>query len=68
MASKSQYVDDSQDYQPKDTIGETMRATAIAGGVGFAVSAVQNSLAKQNVGAMGVFTRTGGAIGHFGMA
>ncbi len=51
---------------PKDAVSETIRATAIMGGAGLLGSAIQNSLAKQNVGAWGVFTRTGGAIAVFG--
>lgn len=54
-------------YQPKDAVGATIKATMITGTAGTFVSAIQNVLAKQNVGAFGVFTRTGGTIAVFGM-
>ena len=53
-------------YHPKDAVGAAIRSTLIMGGVGFTVSAIQNALVRQNVGAWGVFTRTGGVITLFG--
>lgn len=53
-------------YQPKDAIGGTIKATAITGTAGLFVSTIQNTLTRQNVGAMGVFTRTGSTIAVFG--
>ncbi|KAF1352079.1 hypothetical protein BDV97DRAFT_367877 [Delphinella strobiligena] len=53
-------------YQPKDAIGSTIKATMITTGAGAFVSAIQNTLTKQNVGGMAVFTRTGGTIAVFG--
>ena len=53
-------------YQPKDAISEAIRGTLIVGGAGLALSAIQNTLTKQNVTAWGVFTRTGGTIVLFG--
>lgn len=53
-------------YQPKDTIRQSVKATMITGGAGLFASAVQNTLTKQNIGAFGVFTRTGGTIATFG--
>lgn len=38
----------------------------IVGGAGLFLSAVQNSLTRQNVTGWGVLTRTGGTIGIFG--
>jgi len=60
----------SQDeaYEPQDAIAQTIPATLLAGGAGLLASAVQNTLTKQNVGAMGVFTRTGSSIAIFGGA
>lgn len=55
-------------YQPKDAVGTSIKATLVTGGAGTFVSAIQNVLTKQNVGAFGVFTRTGGTIATFGMA
>lgn len=53
-------------YQPKDTIGETMKGTAVLGGAGLFVSAVMTALTKKNVGAFAVFSRTGGVAAMFG--
>lgn len=54
-------------YQPKDAIGGTIKATMITTGAGAFVSAIQNTLTKQNVGAMAIFSRTGSTIAVFGM-
>lgn len=53
-------------YHPKDAIGAALKTTAITGVAGALVSGIQNTLTKQNIGAMGVFTRTGGTIATFG--
>ena len=55
-------------YRPQDVVRATLRAMMITGGVGLAYSAVQNSLTKHNVGAWGVFTRSGGVVTMFGTA
>ncbi|RDW60419.1 uncharacterized protein DSM5745_10877 [Aspergillus mulundensis] len=54
---------DDHHYHPQDTIARTMRTTGLTGSVGLFASAVQNTLARQNVGPWGVFTRTGATIG-----
>ncbi|KAH8668721.1 hypothetical protein BX600DRAFT_510790 [Xylariales sp. PMI_506] len=52
-------------YQPRNPMKLGAQG-AIAGGVaGLFTAAVQNSLAKTNVGAWGVLTRSGGTIGLF---
>jgi hypothetical protein len=53
-------------FERRDAIGEGVKGALIMGGVGAIVSGVQNSLQKQNVGALGVLTRTGGTIAIFG--
>ena len=53
-------------YHPKDAVGKAIEATLILGAAGLTVSAIQNTLTKQNVSGWGVFTRTGGTIGMFG--
>ena len=53
-------------YKPKDALGDMFSVTMIMGGAGLSLSAIQNALARQNIGAWGVFTRTGGSIGLFG--
>lgn len=56
----------SDQYQPKDALAAAAQGTLVMGSAGALLSAVQNSLAKQNIGAMGFITRTGGTIGLFG--
>ncbi|KAG8629759.1 hypothetical protein KVT40_001378 [Elsinoe batatas] len=60
--------DDSHDgqYHPKDAIGSAVKATMITSGAGAFVSTIQNTLNRQNIGAMGFVTRTGGTIAVFG--
>ena len=53
-------------YKPKDAISATVWATVATGSAGTFVSAIQNSLARTNVGASGIFWRTGGTIAIFG--
>lgn len=52
-------------YHPKDTIGRTIKTTMVTAGAGTFVSAIQNTLQKQNYGPMGVFTRSGTTIATF---
>ena len=59
--------DEDHSYHPQDAVSAAMKATMLTGGVGLFASAVQNTLAKRNVGPMGVFLRSGGTIGIFGM-
>ncbi|KAK1979399.1 Tim17/Tim22/Tim23 family protein [Colletotrichum cereale] len=54
---------DDEPYHPKDAIKASITASAALGGAGFFMAAVHNALQKQNVGAMSVFTRSGGIIG-----
>ena len=54
-------------YQPTDAVGAAIQATGVTSVAGLFVSTIQNSLSKQNVGAWGVFARTGGTIAVFGM-
>lgn len=53
-------------YHPKDAVRSSITGALVSGGAGLFASAIQNSLQKQNVGAWGVFTRTGGTIATFG--
>ena len=64
--TKFQPADDPVQYQPKDAVGQTVKATALTTGAGLFISTIQNTLTRQNVGAFGVFTRTGGTIAVFG--
>jgi len=53
-------------YIPKDAVSATIHATMVTTGAGAFVSTIQNTLTRQNVGAMGMFTKTGGTIAVFG--
>ncbi|KAI9778370.1 MAG: hypothetical protein M1816_004128 [Peltula sp. TS41687] len=52
-------------YQPKNAIAAAIKGTTITGSAGAVVSAIQNTLTKQNVSAWGFLTRTGGTIAVF---
>jgi len=54
-------------YHPKDAVGAGINGTLITGAAGLAVSAIQNTLTKRNVGALGVLTRTGSTVAIMGM-
>lgn len=56
----------SAGYQPKDALGAAIKATMVTGAAGTFISTIQNTLTKQNVGAFGIFTKTGGTIAVFG--
>ncbi|KAI5793888.1 mitochondrial import inner membrane translocase subunit Tim17 family protein [Peziza echinospora] len=55
----------SAQYVPKDALGLAVQGGLIVGGAGALLSATQNSLSKQNIGALGFITRTGSTIGLF---
>lgn len=58
--------EEEHSYHPQDAIGQSIKATLVTGGAGLFFSTVQNTLTRQNVGMMGVFTRTGGTVAVFG--
>ncbi|KAF2011766.1 hypothetical protein BU24DRAFT_288783 [Aaosphaeria arxii CBS 175.79] len=49
-------------YTPRDTLAATSRTTLQTTAFGALVAGVQNALRKQNVGASGIITRSGGVI------
>lgn len=59
-------LDEQPSYKPRDAVTESIRAGCITGGFGILLASVQNTLARQNYGAAGVFTKFGGTIGLFG--
>lgn len=65
-AGPSIEMDDEPVYQPQDAIRDALKTSLITGSGGLLFAAVQNTLVRQNIGAMGVFTRFGGTIGMFG--
>lgn len=59
-------ADQHATFHPKDTLANTGKVTFQTGLIGAIVAATQNTLRKQNVGVMGVFTRSGGLIALYG--
>lgn len=57
----------SAGFEPKDALGAAIKATMVTGAAGTFISTIQNTLTKQNVGAFGIFTKTGGTIAVFGV-
>ncbi|KAI3325717.1 hypothetical protein HD806DRAFT_454865 [Xylariaceae sp. AK1471] len=57
-----QRLAEERPFHQRDAVKSGIQGAIVGGGAGLLFSAVQNSLAKQNVGAWGVFTRTGGTI------
>jgi hypothetical protein len=53
-------------YHPRDALHNTGSAMLQTTAVGAVIAGVQNTLRKQNVGAMGILTRSGGVIALFG--
>ena len=54
-------------YEPEDAIANGFRGAFLTGSAGLLISAVQNTVAKQNIGALGVFTKFGGTTAIFGI-
>ncbi|KAK5261583.1 hypothetical protein LTR40_001931 [Exophiala xenobiotica] len=52
-------------YHPQDALAKTVHAITYTGAAGLFLAAVQNTVAKENVGAFGVFSRFGKTIGLF---
>ncbi|KAF3925121.1 hypothetical protein ABW20_dc0100134 [Dactylellina cionopaga] len=61
------HSDESDGYHPKDALTNALNAVMITGGAGLIVSGVQNTLAKENRGLFGLFTKTGGTIATFAL-
>lgn len=53
-------------FHPRDALSNTASTTLQTTAVGAIVAGVQNTLRKQNVGAMGILTRSGGIIALYG--
>ena len=58
-------ADDERHFHPRDTLKNAAYAAGATGFVGLAFAAIQNSLAKSNVGAWSVITRGGGTVSYF---
>lgn len=59
-------ADQQPTYHPRDALHNTGNAMLQTTAVGAVLAGVQNTLRKQNVGAMGILTRSGGIIALFG--
>jgi hypothetical protein len=57
---------DEPTFLPRDALSNTASTTLQTTAVGAIVAGVQNTLRKQNVGAMGIITRSGGIIALYG--
>lgn len=58
---------DTETFHPQDTLANTAKSTIQTTLAGTIFAGAQNTLRKQNVGAMGIITKSGGIIGVFGM-
>lgn len=59
-------ADQHATYHPQDTLANTGNAMLQTTAVGAVLAGVQNTLRKQNVGALGIITKSGGTIALFG--
>jgi len=62
----SQMADLGVTYHPEDAIEKSIRSATMTGGAGLLLAAVQNTVARENIGAFGVFTRFGTTTALFG--
>lgn len=53
-------------FHSRDAVKSGLEGVLAGGAVGFFAAAVQNSLAKQNIGSWAVITKHGGTIASFG--
>jgi len=61
----SPQVDLEETFHPQDTIARSIRSATMTGGAGLLMAAVQNTVARENIGAFGVFTRFGATCALF---
>ena len=59
-------ADQEPTFHPRDTLANTLNVTLQTTAIGAIFAGVQNTLRKQNVGAMGIITRSGGIIAIYG--
>lgn len=63
MASESE---EEQHYHPTDALTPAVKITGVTGTAGLFVAAVQATLTRRNIGALGTFTHYGTTITTFG--
>ncbi|KAF2033265.1 hypothetical protein EK21DRAFT_98282 [Setomelanomma holmii] len=56
----------AETFHPRDALANTASTSLQLTAIGAVIAGVQNTLRKQNVGAMGIITRSGGIIALFG--
>lgn len=54
-------------YQPQDAIAKVVDVSLVTGAAGLFLSTVQNTLARSQVGAFGVFSKFGSTTAWFSM-
>lgn len=59
---------DDHVYHPVDSVKAGATGAMITGGAGFFAAAIQNAMRRENFGALGVVTRSGGLIFTWGMS
>lgn len=64
---KAIHGDEDQIYHPQDALAISTRSATLTGAAGLFLASVQNTVAKEQIGAFGVFSRFGGTVGLFGM-
>lgn len=67
MADPTELVNGDEEipFEPKDAINRTITISLTTGAAGFFLSTVQNTLARSQVGAFGVFTKFGPTTAWF---
>lgn len=66
QSTMAHHESEDHSYHPQDALSVAIKATALTGSIGLVGSAVQNTLARQNVGSLGIFMRSGSTVGVLG--
>lgn len=57
---------ESDEYHAADAVGSGVKGAMVTGAAGLFAAAIKNATRRTNVGALSVFTRSGGMIFTFG--
>jgi|TARA_R110002003_G_scaffold115_11_gene10039 hypothetical protein len=60
-------ADQHATFHPRDALANTLTTTLQTTAIGAIIAGAQNTLRKQNVGAMGIITRSGAIIALYGV-
>ena len=63
---RSMATKDEQQYHAKDALTPALKTIGVTGAAGLFVASIQATLTRQNIGALGTFTRFGTTITTFG--